>query len=317
MRDALLLGCAAMPLLALAQLRQSGLLAFRRAAYAESPDRIFRPLLMIAAVLILTVGFGRRLDAASAMAVHLSALAAAYVIAHVWLVRALPEAARRAVPLYSARQWLGASLPLLLVSAMHLILGQIDVLMVGSLMGPGDAGVYAVAVRIAGFVLFGLIAINAIAAPLIAELFGTGRRAQLQAMLRATAWANAGFALAVGAAIVIAGEWILTLFGAGFEHGYRALVICVIGYLISALAGSVGFLMTMTGHERQAARIMALAVAANIALNLILIPIWGLVGAALATAMTTAMWNLMMLAYTRRELNIDTSAFTLGWRRIS
>lgn len=314
LRAALWLGCLVMPLLALVQLRQAGLIGFQRAAYAESPDRILRPLMMIAAVLVLTAGLGRRLDAATAMAVHLAALAAAFVIAHAWLVRAVPQAARRAVPAYRTRHWLGASLPLLLVSTMHLILGQIDVLMVGSLIGAGDAGVYAAAARVAGFVLFGLIAINAIVAPLIAELHGAGRGAALQSMLRATAWVSAGFALAVGATVSFAGEWILSLFGADFTRGYAALVICVVGYLISALAGSVGFLMTMTGHERQAARIMGFAVAANIALNLVLIPLWGLVGAALATALTTAMWNLMMLAYTRRELDIDASAFSLRWR---
>ena len=307
--------CIALPLLALTQLRQSAMLGFRRAVYAESPDRILRPLLMIVLVLILNLGFDRRLDAPSAMAVHIAALGVALMTAHVLLWRAVPEIARRAVPAYRTKIWLRASLPLLLVSAANLILGQIDILMVGSLMGAGDAGVYAVAVRIAGFVLFGLIAINAIAAPLISELFSAGRLDQLQAMLRATAWANAGFALAVSAAIMLAGDWILSLFGTDFTRGYGAMAICVGGYLISALAGSVGFLMTMTGHERQAARIMGVAVAANIALNLILIPIWGLMGAALATALTTALWNLAMLAYTRRELNINASAFSLGWRR--
>ena len=71
--------------------------------------------------------------------------------------------------------------------------------------------------------------------------------------------------------------------------------------------------MIMTGHERAAARIMALCVAANIALNAALIPLWGLAGAATATALATAMRNLLMLAYTRRVLNINASAVSLRW----
>ena len=311
LRAALWLGCLLLPVLALTQLRQAALRGFKRASYAEIPERIVRPLLMVAAIAVAAFALGRRLDAADIMIVHLATLAIALMIAHTWLVRALPQPVRDVAPAYETKVWLRASLPLVLLSAMHLLLSQIDILMVGSLMGAGEAGVYAAAARVAGFVLFGLIAINAIVAPMISQLHVSGRMAALQSMLTLTARANLAFTLTAGLAIVAVGEWVLWLFGPDFVSGYPALLICTAGYLVSALAGSVASLMIMTGHERAAARIMALSVAANIALNVALIPLWGLAGAATATAFATAMWNLLMLAHTRRELNIDASAVSL------
>jgi O-antigen/teichoic acid export membrane protein len=63
--------------------------------------------------------------------------------------------------------------------------------------------------------------------------------------------------------------------------------------------------MTMTGLERQAARIMGVIVVLNLLLNGVLIPQFGIAGAALATACSTAVWNLAMLitVWRRRRLN--------------
>ncbi len=313
LRYTLWLGCLVLPVLALTQLRQAALRGFKRIPRAEMPDRILRPLVMGAIVVILGTVFERHIGATVVMTAHLAALAGAFLIAHYWMARAVPQPARRATPAYETGKWLKTSLPLVFVSAAHLILSQIDVLMVGSLLGSAETGIYAVAARISAFVIFGLIAINAIAAPMISQLHAAGRMIALQRMLTLTARANLVFALAVALVIIAAGEWILLLFGSSFARGHGALVILTGGHVVNALAGSVGFLMIMTGHERDAARIMAWSVAANIALNAMLIPLWGLEGAATATAATTVLWNLLMLSYTRRKLNVDASAIPVPW----
>ena len=314
LRRALWLGSLLLPVLALTQLRQAALRGFKRASYAEIPERIVRPLLMISAVAVAAFVLKWQWDAADVMIVHLAALAVGLLIAHAWLVRALPEPVRDVAPAYETRVWLRASLPLVVFSAMHHLLSYVDILMVGSLLGAGEAGIYAAAARIAGLVLFGSIAINAIVAPMISQFHASERLAALQSMLTLTARANFAFAIAAGFAIVAGGEWVLWLFGPDFDSGYTALLICTAGYLVSAFAGSVGFLMTMTGNERAAARIMALSVTANIVLNAVLIPLWGLAGAATATAIATVMWNMLMLAHTHRTLNVDSSAVSLPWR---
>lgn len=122
-----------------------------------------------------------------------------------------------------------------------------------------------------------------------------------------------GISLPVALGLVILGDWVLSIFGPDFPEGYAALVILVAAQLVNALAGSVGFLMTMTGHERQAAFIMAVSVVVNLALNAVLIPRFGIEGAAVATAFTTVLWNALMFLFVHRQLRINSTAFRLSW----
>ena len=313
LRGALWLGCLLLPVLALTQLRQAALRGFKRVPLADLPDRILRPVLMIGLILLLVAGLGWRLGAGTAMVVHLAALAAALAVAHYWVGRALPRAAKDAAPIYETRSWLSTSLPLVITSAMHLTLSHVDILMVGSIMGSADSGVYPVSARVSAFVLFGLIAVNAIVAPMISQLYTAQRMVALQRILTLTARANLVFAITVALGIVAAGPWILSLFGTEFSAGYTALVILAGGHLVNACAGSVGFLMTMTGHERPAALIMALSVLVNVGLNASLIPIFGIEGAAVATAISFALWNILMFAFVQKRIGVYASAIPKIW----
>ncbi len=313
LRQTIWVGCLLLPVLVLTHLRQAALRGFLRGSYAEMPDRVLRPLVMASTLLVVWIILDRKVGAASAMAVHLAALTAALVVAHLWLVRALPSPVQEAHPSYETRSWLATSLPLVMVSASHLILGQVDILMLDSWIGPAEAGIYAVATRISAFVAFALVAINTIAAPMISQLYTAQRMTALQYMLTLTARANLAFALVVTAVLLAVGDWILALFGTDFARGHGALVILIGGQLFNALAGPVGILLTMAGRERQAARIMVLGVAVNIALNTALIPPWGLVGAATATATTMVLWNLLMYFDARHALNIDAAAIPVRW----
>ena len=313
LRQTLWVGCLLLPVLVMVQMRQAALRGFKRASYAELPDRVLRPLGMAGILLVSWVVFDRNFGAVGAMAAHLTALVAALIAAHVCLVRALPPPVQGAQPSYDTRGWLATSFPFVIISASYLILGQIDILMLGAWIGPAEAGIYAAATRISAFVALTLVAINAIAAPMISQLHTAQRMTALQRVLTLTARVNLAFALVVATVLVVVGDWILGLFGTEFARGNSALVILVGGQLFNALAGSVGILMAMTGREQQAARIMVLGVVVNIALNAILIPLWGLVGAATATATTMVLWNLLMYLDARRALNMDAAAISVRW----
>jgi O-antigen/teichoic acid export membrane protein len=83
---------------------------------------------------------------------------------------------------------------------------------------------------------------------------------------------------------------------------------------VNAFTGVVAYFTTLTGRERQGLVIFAVALVLSIALNLLLIPGFGAVGAAIASSSATAAWNLAMLVYVRRTLGIDASALALPIR---
>jgi O-antigen/teichoic acid export membrane protein len=90
---------------------------------------------------------------------------------------------------------------------------------------------------------------------------------------------------------------------------YPALVILTIGQFINALAGPVGYLMTMTRYQNEAALILVVSAGLNIGLNIFLIPAYGLIGAALATAGSMIFWNFAMVVLTKKRLKINPTIF--------
>jgi hypothetical protein len=114
-------------------------------------------------------------------------------------------------------------------------------------------------------------------------------------------------ALAAAAAAVLFGAEILTLFGPTFSAGHTALVILVFGHLVRAGTGLVGDLLGLTGHQKLNAWVLALSAVLNVILNALLIPRYGIAGAAAATAVSMAFWNVGLWLLGRRKLGVDTS----------
>jgi O-antigen/teichoic acid export membrane protein len=89
------------------------------------------------------------------------------------------------------------------------------------------------------------------------------------------------------------------------------LAVLLAGGVVNAFTGIVGYLMILTGRERQALAVFAGALALSVALNLFLIPRFGAPGAAISSSSATAAWNLAMLVYVRCTIGIDASALAL------
>ena len=101
------------------------------------------------------------------------------------------------------------------------------------------------------------------------------------------------------------------VFGEEYADGRIALAILCVGQLTNALVGSVGFLLNMTGNERDVAKGFAIAAIINIALNLVLIPLFGIEGAAFATAVSMMVWNVLLYRQARAKLGIDSSVMSI------
>jgi len=223
-----------------------------------------------------------------------------------WLYRFLPDGVRKSAPVYYSKEWMTVSLPLFLVAGTYLINSQADTLMIGLLLDTTEAGIYVVASRVASLIGFGILAVNSIAAPMIASLYGQDRTDELQRILILGTWGTTVFALPVSLGLIIWGKFVLGLFGPDFSVGYTALVILVIGQLVNASTGLVGSLMQMSGQQVTAFRVIGGSAVANIILNALLIPKWGIQGAAISTTVTTIAWSTILVYAAWRRLGVKT-----------
>ena len=103
-------------------------------------------------------------------------------------------------------------------------------------------------------------------------------------------------------------EIVNLVFGSEFREAYTPLVILSLGQLVSAFAGSVGFILNMTGHERDTAVGVTIAAAVNIVLNWLLIPRYQAVGAAWATGVSLAVWNVLLIHAVYRRTGLQSTA---------
>lgn len=296
-----------LPLIALGNLRGAALCGLHRVVQGQLPELLLRPglHLFFAVVLALT----SPLTPPCVMALHALAATLAFAVGVVLLLRALPIEIRTAAPCFDTRTWRSSLLPLSFLAGMQVINSQTDVVMLGLLTTNEEVGVYRAAVQGAQLVALPLTVVNLVLAPHISRLHAKGDRAALQWIATWSARLVLLAALPMVSIFVLSGSAILAMiFGDEYRPGYLALTILCIGQFVNSGMGSVGLLLNMTGHERQTAKGFAAAAIVNVTLNLMLIPIWGIEGAAVATATSLIIWNVLLCWQVWRKLGIMSTA---------
>ncbi|MBC8451436.1 MAG: polysaccharide biosynthesis C-terminal domain-containing protein [Planctomycetes bacterium] len=236
---------------------------------------------------------------------------AGLLAAHLWVRRVLPTDVRSVAARFAPSAWWLLALPMCWNSVMRLMNSRADPAMLGWLSNAEAAAYFSVANRLASLLLFGMLAVNAVAAPLIAELHSQGKRRELQDMLTLTAKGLTLYALPLALVLIVGGRWILAVFGPEYVAAYPVLVLLVIGRTLTCLFGTVGFLLAMTGHQNYVAKVVTVCAALKVGLNLALIPSFGASGAAAATTVMLSLMGFALYRYVRRELDLEPSILAL------
>lgn len=284
-----------------------------RIVAAQFYDQMLRPALVIAGLVALLLA-GHRLSPASAMALTVVAAFGALAALLIESRRAFRSAMPHPPSYDEWQQWVAVSLPMLMLGVVQELMNQIDILFLGKLATARDAALFAASWRLASLVPFALVGLGTMAGPLIAKAYEQRSMDELHRVSSIVARAGFLFALACAAALYLLGRPLLGLFGPGFVAGRDVLSVLLIGGVVNAFTGVVAYFLTLTGRERQGLVIFAGALVLSIVLNLLLIPRYGAVGAAVASSSAMAAWNLVMLVYVRRTIGIDASAIALPVR---
>lgn len=224
------------------------------------------------------------------------------------LLRYLPNRVRAARSIYQMRSWAASAAPLLLIGGLSVVNGRTDVIMLSLLKGPAAAGVYQASARGAELVIFALVVINLVIQPTLSRLHAQSDLEQLQSVVTSAARVAFAVAMPITLAFAIFGGAVLSrVFGPAYAAGALPLAILSVSQTVSAGMGSVGQILNMTGFERLAARGAAASALANVLLNLMLIPLWGTSGAAVATGVSLVLWNVVLGRYVRRRLGVAPS----------
>lgn len=275
------------------------------------PPYILRPLLLLAAM-AAAHEYGLEMSAATAAGAAIFATWTASVVQMLFLNARLRETVPAGPREYRLRAWIIASLPLLAIAVSELVLQNADILVISRFMTPEDVGIYFAAAKTMALIMFVHYAVGSAVANKFSALHARGDKAGLRICVRDavnwTFWPS----LAAALLILALGKPLLWLFGPQFGAGYPVMCILVIGFLVRASMGPAEILLNMLGEQALCASVLASAAALNIALNFVLVPHFGLLGAATATSISLMFAALMNALVVWRRLDIKIAI----WRNL-
>ncbi|HZP44559.1 MAG TPA: oligosaccharide flippase family protein [Candidatus Binataceae bacterium] len=302
----LAIALGAVPFITLTTLLSEGSRAVGRVVLAYAPYQLLRPcvLALVACFIVLETG---RLGIYSALAATFAAIIATLTVSGYLFRRALPHQIHRVAPAFDAKLWLQVAWPLGAAATLGAVLDQAPTVIIGLLLRPSDVGIYYVAARSAALISFVIAAVNALAAPAFSAFHWRNQRDELARLVDRLSHLIFWPSLAVALVIGIAARPLLSMFGPAFEAGQPVLLVLAGGQLINAGAGSVGYLLQMTGHEMVNLNVLIAAVLIDVILLLTLVPLMGCVGAAIAGALSMALWNIWLHVLVTRRLGVRPS----------
>ena len=305
----LYLGAITLPMLAIGEIQDGVSRAFSWANLSLWPTYIVRPILILL-FMWAAVEFGYRPNAVTAMG---ATIAATYLTSIGQLI-SLERRIRTVVPNgpmhFRPMLWVGIALPIFIVEGFFNLLTNVDIIIVGYLKPPDQVAIYYAAVKTLALVHFVYFAVRAGGAQRFSKYYSSGDHVRLEAFVRDTLHWTFWPSLAMVLLLLLIGKPLLLLFGPAFGAGYPLLYIVSIGLLFRASIGPAESLLTMAGQQGICAAIYTGTFILNVALNFTLIPIFGLAGAATATAVALVVETIALYWITVSRLGMRCSILT-------
>lgn len=286
-RDRLLIGVWAVPLYALFEFYADVVRSAGNVLVALIFSRVLRPLLiLILSAILLQIGSASAL--LPLLALHISTTT--ILLGLMWLLSGkLKHPIQTVRTTYMPRIWLTLSGYLLLVQGVAMTQDRVPVLAVSLLLSEVNAGLYSVAFRLATLLTLSLDAAGLVFAARIAPLHATGQiKAIENLMLWIIRWSLL-IAVPLGAGMLFFSNLLLGLFGDVFRQGQPILQIAISGQIIRAFFGPAGYVLNLTGYERDSVQVGIIVIIAT----LILVPICTVLAGTTGTAFAVLLSQLL------------------------
>lgn len=208
--------------------------------------------------------------------------------------------------LLTTKNHLKEGFSLMYASVVMLILSVIDSFMISRFDSIESNGVYSIVIKLALPLSLILHAVNQVTAPKIAEYFQQKNKIELQNLLNRSMIYITTASIPIALIITIFGKKLLAFFGNEFIIGYNALLILIAGQVAYFLCAPVGIFLTMSKNQIVLIKMLSIAVVINIILNVILIPLYSIVGVAIATSVSITFWNIIGVIYIYKKYGFIT-----------
>lgn len=235
----------------------------------------------------------------------ISGVISAYIISHIiavfagycFIARQFPGIKKKTLkPVYENKKLLIYSTPLMLSGFLIFFISWTDILMLGMLKTSIEVGIYRAASQMPIIFTMILTASNSIYAPTIAEMYHLDQIKRMERIFKTTTRWVFSLTLPVALILIFSAKEVMSIFGPDFiKTGGQVLIVLTIAQFINCITGGVGYTLNMTGKQNVEMVNSIVLVAVNIVLNYFLIPIYGSLGAAVATGVSIVAINFIRL----------------------
>ncbi len=272
-------------------------------------ETLFRPLLAIAGfslALIELSGKTGQLD------VLLWVLSVGYAaVALVQLVLLLGSV--RAIPLETAprtgewRRWWHFAGPWIALVVAGDFFFDIDLLLLAGHLGKEDLAIFGVCTRVFSLVSFGVGAVYAVTMPDMFESEALKDRAGFHRKIGEANLVASGLAVALLAIVLVGSPLAFMLFGARFEAGVVPLAVLCVGLVIRSMFGPASVMLSVYNRPYASLPAVAASMVALLIANFVLVPSFGLIGAAVAALVGMTVWSGALWFTALRVGGVDVS----------
>jgi O-antigen/teichoic acid export membrane protein len=184
-------------------------------------------------------------------------------------------------------------------------LQRADIILVAALRSPAEAALYTAATRFVILGQMGVQAIQQVLQPRLSQLLAMDDDVAVHRVFStSTAWIMA-LSWPIYLTAVVAAPLYLSIFGDKYsDEGQLIVILMGLGMLLAMAAGPVDVVLLMAGRSSLSLINNGVALAVNIALNLVLIPAYGANGAAAAWAIALGVRNALPFWQVHRQLGL-------------
>jgi O-antigen/teichoic acid export membrane protein len=275
---------AAVPMVTLTTVLLAGTMATKTLRYNLMVRGVTEPVLRVSLLAVLALG---STGIAALTLVHVAAAAGTLAVA-IWAFGRIFPLLQTARNLFSLR-FDGAivrqSLPLAAAEFVNSFLAQANVLILGKFRPVEEVGIYAACLALGTAVSVIRGAFDTVLAPVLAEAWVQKDLRRLSSNVKLYSQMVLLFAVPLCGLLLVGGPALLALYGPAYVRGMTTLSLLALGYLLNAALGLTGWVLLASSRSRLLLLNNVVALALNVGLCLVLIPRYGMQGAALAAAL--------------------------------
>jgi O-antigen/teichoic acid export membrane protein len=184
---------------------------------------------------------------------------------------------------FSSTEILRTSFPMALSAISYFLMQSTDVLFISAYDTFESVAYYSIAVKLATVTALALISVNIVIAPKIASIYNDKNFSQLKLILKKATRINVVISLPIIILLFFFSEYVLSTFGSNYTLAKNALWILLFAQFFNSITGPSALYLNMTGRQKKLNVILLISLVINIVLNILLVPAFGMLGAATAT----------------------------------